>query len=169
MDSARKRTLYDWILEILTLLCLVWAFLPLFCYGNLSAGAEVPIHYNMHGVVNDWGSRVYLWFVPSIAFVFYISFFIVEIYHKKLINYPVKVTADNADVVRRVGVRFLRYLKLFIVFVFAYISNSTFAIAMGEKTALNKSFVYALIAVLFVILLIFFLKVRWAALAKENK
>jgi hypothetical protein len=149
----RKRTFYDWILEILSLLSLVICFYPLFFYNNISSEALIPIHYNIYGEADNWGKRDSLLVTLLISVGFYFLLSVLERYPSKM-NFPFKVNHNNPDI-HRLSVRMLRHLKLFVVLNFAYLNISSYFIAIGKGfEKLNK---YIMIVFLIGILLTLFL------------
>ena len=157
MKNPQKRTTYDWILEIVSVLALLWSFYPLLFYGRLSDETLIPIHYNLAGEIDGWGGRYFLWIIPLIALVFYIGLSVFEKYYKRS-NYPYKVTEENANHLYRQRVRLSRHLKVFSLLIFAYLNNSSYAIAVGKGAGLSKFIMIFLMAGLFLSLIFFYLK-----------
>ena len=157
MIDNRKRITYDQILKFLSILGLVCSFYPLFFYGNISDDTLIPIHYNRLGEVDGWGNRHFFWIISLIVIAIYIGISIVEKYPNK-INYPVKVTAENKETIHKIGVQLVRHIKFVLMFVFAYINYSTYNIAVGKSTGLNKIIMAAFIVGLFFVLFFFTLK-----------
>lgn len=125
--------MYYGVIEILSLLCLIWAFYPLFFLNNLGDANSVPIHYNFQGQVDGWGDRSSLWTQPIIALVIYLVFSILVRYPQKL-NYPIKVTKGNSKVLYKLIINMLRHIKLICLILLAYVNNISFRIAI-EKGA----------------------------------
>lgn len=132
MIIPTKRTLYDWILEVSSLIALVFALLPLFFYGDIGEDQLIPIHYNAHGEIDGWGDRSYLWNISLLTALFYAGFTILERYYKKF-NYPIEITPDNANSLHRLGVRLMRHLKLLTTLMFAYINLTFFNFAINKE------------------------------------
>jgi hypothetical protein len=156
MENPQKRTVYDKILEIISLSGLVWCCYPLLFYNRLN-GVLIPIHYNLAGEIDGWGGRCFLWIIPLIALVFYVGLSIFERYYKRA-DYPFKMTEKNANHLYRQRLQLSRHLKVFSVLIFAYLNNSSYAIAIGKGTELNKFGVILLMLGLFLLLIIFYIK-----------
>lgn len=144
-----KRSTYDWVIETLTILCLIWSFYP-FCFYNKFT-EPIPIHYNMSGQVDAWGNRSFFWLLPLLSLVFYIGISISEKYYSKF-NYPVKVTEKNANSLYKLALRLLRHIKFITSLLFAYISNATMSVALSKGSGLNGYILTALIIGLLMIL-----------------
>lgn len=159
--NPRKRTLYDWILEVFAFVALIWTFIPLLSYESLPVDIRIPTHYNMFGQVDGWGSRFDLWILLSITVLFYILFSVLERYPKWL-NLSIKVTPENTNVIHRLAVRLLRHLKLILTVMFACMINLSLAIAIGKGVGIYNSFMPALPSVLLVTLIVYMVKIRRA-------
>ncbi|MDR1056481.1 MAG: DUF1648 domain-containing protein [Prevotellaceae bacterium] len=159
MGNPQKRTTYDWILETVSVLALLWSFCPLLFYGRLDDETLIPIHYNLDGEIDGWGERYFLWIIPLIALVFYIGLSVFEKYYKRS-NYPYKTTEKNANYLYRQRVQLSRHLKFFSILIFAYLNNSSYAIATGNGSGLSKFIMIFLMAGLFISLIFFYVRME---------
>ncbi|MFI3297907.1 MAG: DUF1648 domain-containing protein [bacterium] len=144
-------------IEILSLLCLLWAFYPLLFFNDLGDNASIPIHYNFKGEVDGWSSRSSLWTQPITALVVYMIFSILVRYPEKL-NYPIKVTKENMVMLHKLMIIMLRYIKLICLILFAYGSNLSFGIAIGENGNKNHYVIVGLVGLMFVTTLFYVLR-----------
>lgn len=159
MDNPLKKTCYDRVSEALSILSVAAAFFPLLFYKQLGDGNIIPIHYNSAGEIDGWGSRCVLWILPLLALLFYIGFSFLEKYYKKW-NYPIKITTGNAASVYRASVCLMRRLKLFCLIAFAYLNNSSLAVASGHDIRWNRYFLAALLPALFGTVAVYLIKIR---------
>lgn len=159
-----KMTVYDWIIEVGSFMALLYSFRPLLFFKSLG-DTKIPIHYNIYGQVDGWGDREFLLLLPLLALVFYIGFSILSKHYKKF-NYPVKVTAQNASSVYKLGARMMRHLKFFIILIFAYINNVSLSISMGNKNSLNGFVIIFLICSSLII--VFFFSIKIVKLRKSD-
>ncbi len=148
------RKIYYVSIEVMSLLCLIWAFYPVFHFSDLGDNALIPIHYNFQGEVDGWGNRSSLWAQPIIALIVYIVFSVLGRYPEKL-NYPIKVTKENKEISYKLMVNMLRYLKLICLILFAYGSNLSFGIATGKHGDKNHYVIVGLV-VLMLLLTLFY-------------
>lgn len=148
MDNPLKKTCYDRVSEALSAISLVAVFIPLLFYNQLGEGNIIPVHYNSAGEIDAWGNRSSLWILPLLALLFYIGFSVLEKYYKRW-NFPIKITVGNAASVYRAGVSLVRRLKLFFLLIFAYLNNSSLAVALGYDIRWNR---YILTGFLFILL-----------------
>jgi hypothetical protein len=157
MQIYRKRTSYDWVLEILSLLSLVACFYPLFFYNDISSEVLIPIHYNIYGEADNWGSRHSLLVLPLVSIGIYFLLSVLERHPSKM-NYPFKVNLNNPEICR-LSVRMLRHLKLFTMLIFTYISLSSYFIAIGKKfEGVNKYVMIIFLSALFITMIFYYLK-----------
>ncbi|MDR0412658.1 MAG: DUF1648 domain-containing protein [Dysgonamonadaceae bacterium] len=145
--------LYCRIIEMLSLATLIWTFVPLCFYGEL-AGVEIPVHYNVNGKIDKWGSRDYLWILSLIAAAFYVVLSVIQKY-PQLINRHVKIKIRNAGILSKRDIQMMRIVKFFLIAFIAYFSNSSYVIAVGGKT--SCAYIMALTAGVLISVLVFFI------------
>lgn len=157
MDNPSKYTRHDWVVEILTLSGLVATLLPLLFYQRIGEGNLIPIHYNLAGEVDGWSDRSFLWHLPLIAIAFYLGLTLLERFYKKFC-FPIRVTENNSSALYRLGVRLLRHIKLLFILIFAYLNNSSLAIALGKENGMHNYIMTVLIALPFGTLVLYYFK-----------
>lgn len=157
MNEITKRTKYDWTLEILSLLALIWAFIPVFFMKKLGEHVLIPIHFNAAGRADGWGGTHFLWINALMCLGFYLLFLLSDRYYK-IMNFPVKVTPENADDLYRIGVRMMRHMKFLSILIVAYLNNSSFALALGYQFVSDSYFLSVVGILLGVVLFSHFVK-----------
>lgn len=157
MENPLERTRYDWLLEILSLISLVVAFIPVLYYEQLGEGNILPIHYNVSGEIDGWGDRSYILIFLLVATVFYIALSICERFYTKF-NIPFKVTSNNATPVYKCCIRLVRHIKLVCIATFAYINITSLAIAMGKGNNLNKYVMMLLVLAMLALVVAYYIK-----------
>lgn len=157
MESLRKRSLYDWLIDVLSFLALIVTSIPIIFYSKLENISHVPIHYNMSGQIDGWGGPRNLISLFLVALAFYLLLYILEIFPKAL-NLPVKVTSDNENDVYRLAIRLLRHLKLFFTLIFAYLINNSFATALGNCSGGNAFILNGLLCGVILVMIYFAIK-----------
>jgi hypothetical protein len=158
MNDTSVRTIYDRILEILSLISLAGVTFPLFHTGKLDSNTPVPVHFNIHGEADRWGGLHAFWVLPVISIILYIIISYTE-KHPKKINYPVKATSeDMAKSLHRLGVRTMRHVKPLSLMLLAYLNNAMLYMAINKTTSLNKFILIAFLAGLFITLAFYIMK-----------
>jgi hypothetical protein len=109
----------------------------------------VPVHFNISGEPDSWGSRWMIWLLPFIAVA---ASLLLALVHKvpQYINYPVQITKENAQRQFLLVRQFLYVLNLKIVLIFAIIQ------LQQVRMALAKSALFAMPLLLPIILLLVF-------------
>lgn len=128
-----RRTTYDWVIEIISFLSLIATCVPLFFYNRMNGNVSFPIHYNLYGKADGWGDRTFLLYFISAAIVLYVYLTFSERFYKRFL-YPVKMNEQNASSIYRLGIRLRRHVKLFVMLIFAYMSNSFLYLALAGDT-----------------------------------
>src|ERR1700741_4387974 len=100
----------NWLLLLAT-----WLFV-LLIYSRLPG--SIPVHFNAAGDVDDFGSKRMIFLLPGLdAFVCVLFFFIKRNPHR--LNYPAKITAENAAAHYRLSLITADVLELFILLLFS--------------------------------------------------
>jgi uncharacterized membrane protein len=116
---------------------------------------EIPVHFDINGVADQYGNRATVWTLPAIGLVMYLFLSLISrIPHR--FNYPFKVTSENAERVYRSGRSFIIFMKGWLMLILAGVSyHMVDHAANGKSTLDNYSFV-GLLAMLMVIPLVAF-------------
>ena len=152
-NPIMKRTSYDWLMEIISWIGILYATIPICNYAKLTNDALVPVHFNMKGIPDSWGDEKHILYYSIISISFFILLSVLERNYKAL-NYPIKITENNKIPLYRLGVKLVRHLKLVITWLFAYLANLSFQIANGGKND-GQTSIIVFICSLFAILTIF--------------
>lgn len=125
MDDVipNRRTTYDWVIEIISFLGMIATCIPVFFYNKMGKDVSFPIHYNLQGKADGWGDRTFLFILILIAIALYVYLTFSEKFFKRFL-YPVKIDEQNALSIYRIGILLRRHVKLFVMLIFAYMSNS---------------------------------------------
>ncbi len=157
-NNSFKKGNYNRILEIVALIGLILSLTPLLFFNKIDKNVSIPIHYNLYGEIDDWGSRSFLWIIPIIAIAFYIILSLGEKFHKKL-NYPIKITKNNAEEVYRIAIQLIRTLKALFLVILAYINNISLAYAYGYNCYFNKFIMPFFIIILLGVVILYYIKI----------
>ena len=120
--------------------------LPLYYYNQLPE--KVPIHFNPKGDVDGWGASSTIWIISGVGVLLFLFLnFIEKIPHQ--FNYPVKITAENAQAQYRIGLQLMRFMKAMVMLCFAYISYSIIRSALSDDPGLSSWFLPVFLLVFF--------------------
>ena len=139
--------LVDWLFDSAALLLLlgVWGLVAI-AYPYLPE--VIPIHFNLKGEADGFGSRDFIWMEPIIASVLYTVMTLVN-RRPDLFNYPIKITPENAARQFALASRLMRYLKLVVVAVMMIIVLFVALPAMGVALALPGWLLPAVLLLIF--------------------
>lgn len=118
----------------------------------------IPIHFNASGEPDGYGNKSFLWIMPGIEVVLYISMLVLSRY-PHLFNYPATITEENAHDQYQMGARLLRAVNLATAIIFCYITFSMIQSALNNKIGLSGWFMPIVLIVIFGILVFYFIKV----------
>ncbi|GCD77022.1 MAG: DUF1648 domain-containing protein [Thermaurantimonas sp.] len=112
----------DYLLEVVSFLVLVSIIGLFFCrYQDLPD--EIPLHYDLSGKADRFGSKREVWLLLLVTILIYLSLtFLKKFPH--IFNYPIVITSNNASYQYTLAVRMLRILKLIILLIFFHIFYS---------------------------------------------
>lgn len=124
----------DYLMEALAFGGAVWGLLiAVGEYGDLPE--RIPIHFNAGGIPDDWGPRAMVFLLPLIGFGQYLLMTFLN-YYPHSMNYPVKITAENAEYQYRLSTRLIRFMKMFLCVAFGVMTWYIVKVAKGEATGL---------------------------------
>ena len=102
-------------------------------YGQLPE--QIPTHYNINGNPDGFGSKTSLWVLPLVGFVLYVIMTLIN-RRPENFNYLVKITPENAAVQYTMATRVIRFMKAFVMLLFAFLVWRTISIVNGEAEGL---------------------------------
>ena len=123
-------------LEVLAAMFLLLSLYPIMKYGTL-AGIQVPQHYSKGGSVDIWTTREFFIYLGLISIALY-SFLSVCQLHPRMVNIPFssRMSAqDRASLGRSIA----RSLKAWCMAICAFLSISSYRIALGKEQCLNNT------------------------------
>ena len=136
--SSVPRTAYEQVFQIAGVAVLmglcgyafaVWAKIP----------ARVPVHFGARGLPDAWGARSSLLLLPMLGVLLFVVMTVLERY-PRLYNYPVSVTAENADALFRLGRQLVVTVKLTTTAILGYLFWASKRVALGEMPGLHAWF-----------------------------
>ena len=148
MDEIQKpgNGLADKLLEVVGLVGVVLLIvLPATFYSSLPG--EIPTHFGIRGNPDDFGGKAAIWMLPVIGVVLYAGLALVNYF---LVRKKMTSKADPATEARQkqAAFRLLQYLKVMLVFSFAYIVFATIQTALGKAEGLGVWFLPAFMVIL---------------------
>ena len=120
------------IAAMLLLPALSWHRLPIM----------IPVHFNLAGQPDSFGSRWMIWTLPAITGVLYAGLTILNRF-PQIFNFPVKITSENAERLYGIATRMIRILKVMLVLIFLVLTTQTLNTAAGKTEGIGAWFLPA--------------------------
>ena len=138
----------DYLMESIAFLMLIYTWvISINSYKDLPS--VIPIHYDVFGKADNYGSKSNIWILPIITTIIVIGFyFLNKIPHKY--NYIVKITEENAQRQYKMSTRLIRFLQLDISILFSYINYKEISGAKQLNSSLDWWFLPLLLSTIFV-------------------
>ncbi len=159
-NGLSKTSITDRLLEILGVAgMLLLVALPAFFFNKLPD--SIPVHFNITGEPDSYGSRNTIWMLPAIGFFLFLTIVFIP---KILINYG--NTDFNETVKKNIfikAVRMLRIVNMLTVFMFSSIVYYTILLSLEKPTGFWRY------STLFFLILIFLVVVYFLIIIRKNK
>ena len=154
-------TTLEIMLEGLAAVFVVWMIASLIKdYPSLPQ--EVPTHFNAAGQPDAWGGKSTILILPLVTIVFYVGLTVLNRF-PYIFNYPVEITAENAERQYRLAKTLVTMLKTVITGAFLFIHIRTMDVAQAKATGLGLSFIFLILGGTFIPIIIYMI------LALKNK
>ena len=129
-------TQYDKLLEIggIIILVIMWT---LSAFNYYHSTDTVPIHFNLSGQPDGYGSKVTLLLLPIIPTVIYFGMTQLNKY-PHIFNYMTKITEENAKHQYTIATRMIRILKVSVVLIFTIDILSALLMTFGVVDGLGQ-------------------------------
>jgi hypothetical protein len=119
-------------------------------YGPNPLPGRIPIHFDLAGHPNGWGSPATLWIICAAPVGLYLFLSLMKTRLLEASNYPVEVTDENRDRLEALNLDLIAWIKTEMVCLFAWIQWSVLQAARHPERGFAA--IPQLIALLVVIL-----------------
>lgn len=144
-----KTTSSDRLMEVLALLLFLAA--PIyFIVMYPSLPDQIPTRFGFDGEVTAQASKATNILMYVASFMTYLMLTVITFVPQSH-NYPVNVTADNAQQLYRISVTMLRVLKLCIMLLFLYITHAVIQSGLEQSSSLHQGTMIVLIGSVIVV------------------
>lgn len=150
-----------WLLEVVALLALVlgiaavlraWPDLP----------ATVPMHFDLAGRPDGWGSRKALLLLPGVSIFLYVLLSLVQRLPASWYNYPVAIDAESLERQHRLARGLIVSLKAAIMGLFAHLALAIVDIALDRSESFGPWLVAGWLVVIFGLVAVYLIRARRA-------
>lgn len=124
------RSLSERMLDAISLIVLIGSFV----YTALSWSSlpeQVPIHFDMEGEADEWGSRMTLLWLPVINSIMFAGMTVLRSFPHKM-NYLIEITPENAAYQYRLSIELLAWIKMQVTLLFGYLTWAAIQEASGN-------------------------------------
>ncbi len=111
--------------------------MPIFYYSELPE--EIPRHYGLDGQADAWSGKSVIWSLPMIGSILFFGLLILRRF-PHILNYPTKITAENAEQQYRMAGRILSITNTLMVLAFSYITFASIQNGLGRMDGLGSWF-----------------------------
>lgn len=108
-----------------------------------------PIHFDITGKPDRVARRRWLFIVPVVALLLYMGIGLVRMMDPQSMNYPVRITPENAERQFAIGRSVMTSLRVVILLFLAYLSLNMVRVATGKKPGLGVLMLPVFLLVLF--------------------
>jgi hypothetical protein len=115
---------------------------------------NIPLHFNLTGEADGFGSKQSILIIPIATLVMYLALTILERFPHKF-NYMLEITAENAERQYRNMHYMMKILKVYIVFLFLYVTNMIAQIGSGSLRSMSNWILPVILVGLLSIVIIF--------------
>lgn len=140
---------FDKALEIIAcLLLLLTAGLSIYAYTGMPE--TIPIHFNLQGQPDDYGSKGTIFLLPVVCvFTMGMMYFILKSPSMQKFNYPRKVKPENQEKFRLLSLRLIRMIMVTVGILFLALTMEIWLIATGVLRPLGSWFFVLLLLLVF--------------------
>jgi hypothetical protein len=143
-NNKPSLSILDYVLEFFALLFVLVSIVLFVIYWN-KLPEIVPIHYNIYGVADRFGSKTTLIVFPIISILTYIGLTFLNRY-PHIFNYPTIITENNRLILYKAATQMIRWIKLFICLLFTDILWHGTRLINNFEYKLDNVFLFIIIA-----------------------
>jgi|APTNR8051073442_1049403.scaffolds.fasta_scaffold00661_7 uncharacterized membrane protein len=145
-----EKTNLERVCEILALTGLALFILLIAAYWS-KLPANIPIHFNLAGKADGWGSKATILVLPGIALFIYATMTLASQFSKH-INYPVRITPENAERQYRLARHLLAVMKVAVIWGLLGLTWLILRTALSEGAQLGSWPAFVLVGSVFAII-----------------
>lgn len=148
-----ERSPFDNAMELVAKLLLLFLWV-LAGYSLFTLPESIPVHYNLTGKPDQYGSKASIFILPAIGTVLYFGLGWLSKY-PHIFNYVTQITEKNARVQYTIATRTIRVLKVTILSLFSVIIFVTILTAVGVINGLGVWFIPLVLILLLIPTIVF--------------
>ena len=119
----------------------------------------VPIHFNLAGDADGWGSKYFLLVLPLIGIITTVALEAVE-NRPHMHNFPVSLNESNVEAFYKLSTRTMNLMKNGILVLFSFLMIDIVMTARTEEAFFQEIILFLLVAIIIIPILSFFVSMR---------
>jgi hypothetical protein len=132
----------------LGLLCLTWGWTAAAIFGSDPLPVRIPVHFDLAGAPDRWGSRGTLWLIPLMAAVIYTLMTLVARYPSGF-NFPMRIKPATRPRLESIALNLIGWLKVEVVGLFFWIQFQAIQYARNGRGELSPAFLPLVLVAIF--------------------
>jgi Protein of unknown function (DUF1648) len=132
----------------LVFLVLIWGWTALALFGSNPLPAQIPIHFDLAGRPDRWGTPEMLWLIPLMAAVIYSLMTLVARYPSAF-NFPMRVKPPTRPRLEAIALHLISWLKVEVLGLFFCIQQQAIQYARKGSTELSPAFLPMVLVMIF--------------------
>jgi len=132
----------------LVLLCLTWGRTANALFGSDSLPAQIPIHFDLAGRPDRWGTPQMLWLIPLMAAVIYSLMTLVARYPSAF-NFPMRIKPATRPRLEAIALNLISWLKVEVLGLFFWIQFQAIQYARKGRGELSPAFLPLVLMAIF--------------------
>jgi len=145
-----KKSGFERVCDFLALAGLALFIIMIAAYWS-KLPATIPIHFNLAGEADGWGGKATILVLPGIALFIYVAMTLAGL-SSKHINYPVRITPENAERQYRLARHLLAVMKVTVIWGLLGLTWLILRTALSEGTQLGSWPAFVLVGSVFAII-----------------
>jgi hypothetical protein len=132
----------------LVLLCLTWGWTIVALFGSDPLPAQIPVHFDLAGRPDRWGSPQMLWLIPVMTALIYSLMTLVARYPSAF-NFPWRIKPAARPRLESIALHLISWLKVEVVGLFFCIQYEAIQYARNRSGELSPAFLPLVLVVIF--------------------
>ncbi len=123
----------------LVLLCLTWGWTARALFGPDALPAQIPVHFDLAGRPDRWGTPEMLWLIPLMTAVIYSLMTLVARYPSAF-NFPMRINPVTRPRLESIALNLISWLKVEVLGLFCWIQFQAIQYARKGRGELSPAF-----------------------------
>jgi uncharacterized protein DUF1648 len=132
----------------LVLLCLTWGWTANGIFGSDPLPAQIPVHFDLAGRPDRWGTPQMLWMIPLMTAVIYGLMTLVARYPSAF-NFPLRIKPATRPRLEAIALNLLSWLKVEVLGLFFWIQFQAIQYSRKGRGELSPAFLPMVLLAIF--------------------